>query len=366
MGYLMTFLEGFVTFISPCLLPMLPIYVSYFAGGQAGKRETMINAAGFVLGFSLLFTALGAFAGRLGGLFAEYQAVVNIVCGAVVILFGLSFMEVVRLPFLNAGRNLKIRHTGFSPSVVFGIVFSVSWTPCVGAFLGSALMLAAQTGSGIRGILLLFCFSMGLGIPFILCAVFIDRLKFAFGFIKRHMRVISRVSGALLILLGIIMALGMFPSLPPPPAADNTERAADAETAPDFTVFDIGGNAVKLSDFFGKPIVVNIWASWCPPCRAHMPDIDLVYEEMKGNVAFLMVNLTDGRRETVGSASAYIAENGYSFPVYYDTAREAVAAYGISSVPATLFIDRDGRVITEYKGRMSEAVLRANIALIYD
>jgi cytochrome c-type biogenesis protein len=210
MAYLLTFLEGIITFISPCLLPILPIYVSYFAGQQTSKHKTLTNAIGFVLGFSLLFIALGAFAGRLGGLFAEHQTVVNIVCGIVMILFGLNFTEVIRLPFINTNRNMKVKHInmGFWSSVVFGIVFSISWTPCVSAFLGSALMLAAQTGSGLQGVLMLFSFSMGLGIPFIACAVLIDRLKAAFDFIKRNYRIINIVSGALLILLGIIIALG--------------------------------------------------------------------------------------------------------------------------------------------------------------
>jgi cytochrome c-type biogenesis protein len=191
---------------------MLPIYISYFAGQQTGqsKHKTLINAGGFVLGFSLLFVMLGALAGRLGGLLSEHQTIVNIACGIIMILFGLNFMEIIRLPFINTNRGMKVKHIGmgFWPSAVFGVVFSISWTPCVSAFLGSALMLAAQTGSGVKGILMLLSFSMGLGIPFIACAVLINRLKTAFDFIKRNYRVINIVSGALLILLGIIMALG--------------------------------------------------------------------------------------------------------------------------------------------------------------
>ena len=212
MGYLLTFLEGIITFVSPCLLPMLPVYVSYFAGQQTqgGRHRALINAIGFVLGFTILFVGLGAFAGRLGSVLTEYRTSVNIICGTVIILFGLNFMEIIRLPFINTSRSMKVKHInmGFGPSFVFGVVFSISWTPCVSAFLGSALMLAAQTGSGVQGFLMLLSFSMGLGIPFIACAVLIGRLKNAFDFIKRNYRVINFVSGSLLILLGVIMALG--------------------------------------------------------------------------------------------------------------------------------------------------------------
>jgi thiol-disulfide isomerase/thioredoxin len=141
-------------------------------------------------------------------------------------------------------------------------------------------------------------------------------------------------------------------------------EAEHQPTAPDFTVFDIDGNEVKLSDFFGQPTVVNFWASWCPPCRAHKPVFDMVYDEVKDDVAFLMVNLTGARGETVESASAYITEHGYRFPVYYDTTQEAARTYSITAVPTTLFIDRDGHIVTEHKGQMSENQIRAGIGLI--
>ena len=213
MQYLLSFLEGIITFISPCLLPMLPIYISYFAGQNTidGKNKALKNALGFVLGFTLLFVALGAFAGALGSFLKEYQTVVNIVSGIIVILFGLNFMGVIRLPFINnvmqAGN--KSNSTRFWPSVMFGIIFSVSWTPCIGTFLGSALMLAANTGETIQGIFMLLSFSLGLGIPFIVSAVLIERLKSTFDFIKRHYRAINIVSGCLLVILGIVIATGM-------------------------------------------------------------------------------------------------------------------------------------------------------------
>ncbi len=213
MQYLLSFLEGIITFISPCLLPMLPIYISYFAGQNTinGKNKALKNALGFVLGFTLLFVALGAFAGALGSFLKEYQTIVNIVSGIVVILFGLNFMGVIRLPFINnvmqAGN--KSTNTGFWPSVMFGVIFSVSWTPCIGTFLGSALMLAAHTGETIQGIFMLLSFSLGLGIPFIVSAVLIERLKSTFDFIKRHYRAINIISGCMLVILGIVIATGM-------------------------------------------------------------------------------------------------------------------------------------------------------------
>lgn len=213
MEYILSFLEGIITFISPCLLPMLPIYVSYFAAGKQSERKfsAFINSLGFVLGFTIIFVSLGAFAGTLGNLLKNYETAINIIGGVIVILFGLNFMEIISIPFLSTSKGFQFNREKlkFGSSVLFGIVFSISWTPCVGAFLGSALMLAANRGNSMQGILMLLSFSIGLGIPFILSTILIDRLKVTFDFIKKHYVWINRISGGLLVIVGILMATGM-------------------------------------------------------------------------------------------------------------------------------------------------------------
>ncbi len=212
MQYILSFLEGIITFISPCILPMIPVYITYFANGEENKKKSVINALGFVLGFTIVFVSLGAFAGFLGGLLIRYETVVNIVTGLVVVIFGLNFMGVLRIGFLNKTKKaeVEVKSTGFGGSVLFGIVFSIGWTPCVGAFLGSALMLASQQGTALQGILMLVLYSVGLGIPFVLSAVLIDRLKSLFDAIKRNYRTINIVSGGLLVIIGILMMTGLF------------------------------------------------------------------------------------------------------------------------------------------------------------
>ena len=211
MQYLISFLEGIITFVSPCLLPMLPIYISYFAGGgQRSTKKTMLCASGFVLGFTLLFVAMGALAGTLGSFLKTWQTWVNIVSGLIVIFFGLNFLGVFKLNmFRGTGMALKTENMGFFSAMVFGIVFSVGWTPCVGAFLGSALMLASQQGHVVEGMLMLLCYSLGLGVPFLISALLIDQLKSAFNWIKAHYDIINKVCGCLLILVGILMATGL-------------------------------------------------------------------------------------------------------------------------------------------------------------
>ena len=210
MQYVIAFLEGIITFISPCLLPMLPIYISYFAGG--GERttgKTLKGALGFVAGFTVVFVILGALAGTVGSFFREYQTAVNIVSGLIVILFGLNFLGVFKLNlFKGSQRAVNTDTMGFFPALLFGMIFSIGWTPCVGAFLGSALMLASQQAHAVEGMLMLLAYSLGLGIPFILSAVLIDYLKSAFNWIKKNYKVINTVSGIFLVLIGVLMATG--------------------------------------------------------------------------------------------------------------------------------------------------------------
>ena len=211
MQYFISFLEGIITFISPCLLPMLPIYISYFAGGgQRSTKKSLLGATGFVTGFTLVFVVMGALAGTIGGLLREYQTAVNVISGLIVIFFGLSFLGIIKINlFRGSKRAVNTDNMGFFSAVLFGVVFSIGWTPCVGAFLGSALMLASQQGHVVEGMLMLLAYSLGLGIPFILSAVLIDYLKSTFDFIKRNYEVINKISGGLLILIGILMATGL-------------------------------------------------------------------------------------------------------------------------------------------------------------
>lgn len=210
--YVITFLEGIISFISPCMLPMLPLYISYFAGGADKKHRTLMRAAAFVLGFTAVFTLLGLFAGTLGSFLTKYHTAVGIVCGAVVIVFGLSYLEVIRLPFfkgMSGGKSV----TGVVSAFLFGAIYSVSLTPCVGAFLGSAIMLASASGEALKGTLLLLAYSLGLGVPFLFSAVLIDRLSSVFSAIKKHYRIINIVCGIFLIIVGVLMMTGLMNSL---------------------------------------------------------------------------------------------------------------------------------------------------------
>ena len=212
MQYLIVFLEGIITFISPCLLPMIPIYLAYFAGG--GERrigKTLLNSGSFVAGFTIVFVAMGIFAGTIGAILRKYHSILNIVFGIIIIVLGLGYMGMFNISLFKGARsrNNTENMTPFR-SFVFGLIFAVGWTPCVGTFLGSALILAGNQGTALKGGIMLLLYSLGLGIPFLISAVLIDQLKEAFKWIKNHYDVINRISGTLLIIVGIMMAFGVF------------------------------------------------------------------------------------------------------------------------------------------------------------
>jgi cytochrome c-type biogenesis protein len=220
MDFLFSFIEGILTFISPCILPLLPVYFFYLAGKASGdeasalpgKNKLVINSIAFVAGFTIVFTALGATATALGSFLLSHKNILSLLSGFVMIIFGLNFMGVFKIGFLNTEKRFefKFKKLGFLSSLLFGIVFGFGWTPCLGAFLGAALLAASNSGTLMKGIMLLFVYSLGLGVPFIISAVVFERAKSALRQIQKYNRVISIISGVFLILAGLKLAYDGF------------------------------------------------------------------------------------------------------------------------------------------------------------
>lgn len=208
MEYIFTFLEGIASFISPCVLPMLPIYISYFMGKENKKTsKALVNASGFVLGFSIVFVLLSVFASKFGEFVSSNMKYIKIVFGSIIILLGFNYMEILKLKFFSRGNGIKIDTSCFNfvKSFLFGVIFSISFTPCIGTFLASALLLIAKEQNVLKGIILMVIYSMGLGIPFIVSVVLIEKLKELFQWVKEHFGVIKKISGLILILMGVYM-----------------------------------------------------------------------------------------------------------------------------------------------------------------
>ena len=209
----LTFIEGIIPFISPCLLPLLPVYLGFFAGGrpQRKKNGALFGALGFILGFTAAFTAMGAVAGGIGAALARWSGLLEKLGGLLIILFGLNYLGVLSISWLNRVRRREVsgRQPGFFASFLFGLAFSIGWSPCVGAFLGSALLMASQQGSVGQGVLLLLSYCAGLGLPFLVAALLVDQFESTLRWIKSHYRIINLVSGLLLVMMGLLMMTGL-------------------------------------------------------------------------------------------------------------------------------------------------------------
>lgn len=216
MNYILLFLEGIITFISPCILPMIPIYVSYFAGGDIDnknyKNRALISSIAFVAGFTFVFTLLGVAAGTVGVIFNKYMREINIVSGTIMVIFGLNYLGIINIGLLNKSFKMDNptgnKKSSIMSAILSGMIFGIGWTPCVGPFLGSALMIASNSTNVFMGASMLLTYSLGLGIPFVLSALLIDSLKTTFDFIKRNYKTINRISGVFLIIIGIMMMTG--------------------------------------------------------------------------------------------------------------------------------------------------------------
>lgn len=208
------FLEGFLAFISPCMLPMLPVYLMYLAAEtEHGKKASIVNTLGFVCGFTLVFMALGATATAIGAVMNEYRMLLQRASGAIIFIFGLHFLDIFKIGFLNVEKKIDLamqKRGGFIGALLFGAAFSLGWSPCLGPFLGSALMLAGSGKTVLQGVFYLFVFSMGLGVPYVLAAVFFTNIKGIFQWLKKHGRQIKVISGLVLVFAGLIMIFDLF------------------------------------------------------------------------------------------------------------------------------------------------------------
>lgn len=395
---LTVFLQGLLSFFSPCVLPLIPLYISYLSGGtqtvgKDGKiyfkrRKVMLNTLCFVIGISFAFFLLGLGVSAIGTFFQSNQLLFARIGGILVVLFGLYQLGVLgtsrilgqerRLPF-------KLDVLAMSPitALIMGFTFSFAWTPCVGPALTSVLLMAASASTKLWGFLLIGVYTIGFVLPFLAVGLFTTKLL---EFFKAHVKVVrytAKIGGVLMIFMGILMFTGKmnavtgYLSSGAPVTVEEqkeNEETADAEEkqetesgltpAIDFILTDQYGNTHKLSDYKGKTVFLNFWATWCSPCRAEMPDIQKLYEsaETEGEDALVVLGVAApnlGNEKSEEEIKAFLEENGYTYPVLMDTTGEVFMSYGVNAFPTTFMITRDGEVFGYASGQLNEATMKS-------
>lgn len=414
------FLQGLLSFFSPCVLPLLPLYIGYLSGGTAVKGEdgrmhykqskVLLHTVFFVTGVSFAFFLLRLGVSAVGGFFHSYQAMFARTGGILVMLFGLYQMGIFGISsVLGKEHRLPFRLDRFAMSPVtallMGFTFSFAWTPCVGPALTSVLLMAASAATKAQGFVLIGVYTMGFVLPFLFVGLFTTQLLELFKKCRGVVQYTVKIGGILMVLMGILMFTGKMndvtgylsrisgtqvsqtesmeeSTVPEKAEADNEggstepgtggsesttaeeasgETAADARPvipAVDFELEDQYGNIHRLEDYRGKTIFLNFWATWCPPCKAEMPDIQKLYEKSstEGEDAVIVLGVAAPNMGQEGSEeeiAAFMEEKGYTYPVLMDTEGELFASYGIMSFPTTFMIDRDGNVFGYVSGMLS-------------
>lgn len=385
------FIQGILSFFSPCVLPLIPLYIGYLSGGARTVDEeghvtykrsrVMRNTFFFVLGISFAFFLLGLGFTAAGQFFHKYQTLFTRIGGMIVILFGLHQLGLFGDTWFKKERRIRFQPDTLviNPltALVLGFTFSFAWTPCVGPALASVLLLSASAASTLTGFLLIGVYTLGFVLPFMAVGLFTGSLL---DFFKKHRAVVkytAKLGGVLMLFIGIMMFTGWMnhissylsgvtsndtnvnidSEVTAPPSADTP----NVIPAPDFTLTDQYGNIHTLSDYKGKTVFLNFWATWCPPCRAEMPEIQEVYEEYgenKEDVIILgLACPTIGQEGSLEDITAFLDDNGYTYPVVMDSEGITPYYYGISAYPTTFMIDKDGNVYGYVPGQLSKDIM---------
>ena len=407
------------------LLPLYRGYLSGGTGrrGEDGKlyykrSRVMVNTLFFVLGISFAFFLLGLGVSAAGSFFKSNQKVFAAAGGILIIIFGIYQLGIFgTFSFMGKERRLpfKLDVLAMSPvtALLLGFTFSFAWTPCVGPALTSVLIMAASAGTRTAGFFLIGVYTLGFVLPFLAAGLFTTSLL---EFFKKHGNVVKytvKAGAVLMILMGVFMLTGKMEDmtgylagLSSPEVKNETvlgdengdnsgenavgENKAGQESSPvekageneagqessqaeeegaqavisavDFSLEDQYGNTHTLADYKGKTIFLNFWATWCPPCKAEMPDIQKIYEtyDKEGEDALIVLGVAApglGREGTEEEIKAFLEENGYTYPVLMDRDAELFSSYGIMSYPTTFMIDRDGNVFGYISGQLDQFIM---------
>lgn len=400
-NFIVVFVEGLLSFFSPCVISILPIYLAILSGssvqnlkeGNVKLKDSPLlkNTILFVLGISTTFFILGSSINAFKHFFTSNKEIMTTIGGILIIIMGLFYLGYLNLPFLQKEKKFNVGVREMKPwtAYLLGFTFSFGWSPCIGPMLASALIMASSSDSALIGNLLILVYTIGFTLPFIIISIFYNRLLKYVDNVKRNMKTIQKIGGAILIITGLVMALGGTDKIAgyfkkseenpteysqeitdedtkedvnkEEPSEESTENEENKIPAIDFTLVDQYGEPHTPSDYKGKVVFLNFWATWCPPCRMEMPDIEEVYKERGKNAEDVIIlgvagpNL--GREGSKEEIIEFLKEEGYTYPVVFDETGDIMATYSIQSLPTTFIIDRDGNIVDYVLGAMSKETM---------
>lgn len=401
-SFIFVFFQGILSFLSPCILPLIPIYISYLAGNSKKvsgdgiitfeRREVFLNTVFFVLGISSVFFILGLSFTTLGKILNSYKVIISRISGIIIIFLGLFQLGLFNFGFLNREFKIKakININNMNPLVAYimGFTFSFAWTPCVGPALSSILLLASSAKTAILGNMLVLVYALGFIIPFLILGIFTTQ---ALNFINKNKKIVRytiKVGGVIMVIMGIMTFTGGINNITKYLNSNNSytneetkdkkiedenkeqndysdenkndynsSKKKDLMDAYDFSLTDQYGNIHTLSDYKGKTIFLNFFATWCGPCKMEMPHIEELYNKHNLNnddVVILAVSNPGGREKDMDGVKQFLKDQGYTFPVLFDESGDVFSKYNIMSLPTTFMINKDGKVYGYVSGSLSK------------
>ena len=384
LNLIVVFVEGVLSFFSPCILPILPIYLSILSNSSIESlkedKSNFIhsllfkNTLFFALGISLTFFILGSSVNALKSFFDTNKDLIMIFGGLIIIFMGLFYMGVIKSSLLNREKRFNINTKQINPisAFLFGFTFSFGWTPCIGPILTSVLIMSSSANNIGTSNLFMLVYTIGFILPFILASLFYNKLFKTFDKMKNYMGLIKKIGGSILILSGVIMfingSFGVYKHLNDSNNSNSNSQSIDKENknekimSIDFTLYDQNGKEHKLSDYKGKTVFLNFWATWCPPCKEEMPYIEQLYKEYnKNNKDVVILGVASPNLDREGSKEdiiEFLQQEKYTFPVVMDNNGELAYQYGISAYPTTFIIDKEGYITQYVPGAMDKQTMK--------
>ena len=382
-NFFIVFIEGVLSIFSPCILPILPVYLSMLSNSSIDdmkdskfKSWTLIrNTIFFTLGISTTFFILGSSISALSSFLTTNKNIIMIIGGIIILIMGLFYLGIIKSNLLSREKRLNVKYKSMSilASFVLGFTFSFGWTPCIGPILASVLVMASTSDSIFTANLLILVYTVGFILPFIIVSLFYSKLYDKFDNVKKYMNVIKRIGGIFIIIAGLIMLVNGVKNISNEVTIKNENKIENIQDKNDideenniypidFTLYDQYANKHTLSDYKGKTVFLNFWATWCPPCREEMPYINELYEEYKNNqddVVILGVAFPNmGREGTEEDIKVFLVNNNYKFPVVFDDGGNMVIEYGINAFPSTFIINKDGYIDKYIPGAMDKETMK--------